>query len=107
VTLRSDPNKNATVWLTIASPSIRIEMKTKLVLMAVTAAMVGCSTNRSPPVDVRLIPNDCANRTMIINYLDQEAKQPRGTFESEKDYEKHRAEIRQRIWTMRYYCQPV
>jgi hypothetical protein len=82
-------------------------MKINLAVLVTTLAFAGCSTNRSPPVDVRLIPNDCANRTMIINYLDQEAKQPRGTFESERDYERHRAELRQRIWTMRYYCQPV
>ena len=83
-------------------------MKIKLATAIVVAmCLTGCSTNRSPPVDVRLIPNDCANRTMIINYLDQEAKRPRGTFESENDYERHRGEIRLRIWTMRYYCQPV
>jgi hypothetical protein len=82
-------------------------MKTKLAAMATVVALVGCSTNRSPPLDVRLIPNDCANRTMIINYLTQEANQPRGAFESERDYERHRADLRQRAWNMRYHCQPV
>jgi len=82
-------------------------MKIKIAALISVLVLTGCATNRSPPVDVRLIPNDCANRTMIINYLTQEAAQPRGTFESERDYERHRAEIRQRIWVMRYHCQPV
>ena len=74
------------------------------VLVLTTA---GCATNRSPPIQVRMAPNDCANREMIINHLDQHAKQPRGTFETEKQYEYSRAEIRRRIWDVRYNCQPV
>jgi hypothetical protein len=76
-----------------------------IAVLALTTA--GCTTNRAPPVDVRLVPNDCVNRQLIINYLSEQAALPRGTLESQQDYERTRAEIRQRIWTMRYYCQPV
>lgn len=78
-----------------------------IALVTVMVCVAGCATNRSPPISVRMVPNDCANREMIINYLSQEAAQPRGTFETEKDYERTRAEIRHRIWDVRYNCQPV
>lgn len=77
-------------------------------LILLCALVTGCATSLPPPpVDVRLIPNDCANRTLIINYLQQLADRSRLTFESERDYETHRLQVRQRIWAMRYHCQPV
>ena len=80
----------------------------KLYSLITALALTGCSTaHRPPPTDVRLIPNDCANRHLIENYLTQQAQQPRSTFETEKDYERSRAEIRHRIWGMRYNCNPV
>lgn len=81
-------------------------MKSIALVMAM-ACVAGCANNRAPPVDVRLIPNDCVNRQLIIDYLTEQAALPRGHLESQKDYERTRAEIRSRIWTMRYYCQPV
>lgn len=76
--------------------------------LAVAFALTGCaSQSANPPLDVRLIPNDCANRQMIVNYLEGQSRTPRATFESEKEYERSRAEIRHRIWTLRYHCQPV
>ena len=74
------------------------------VLVLTTA---GCATNRSPPIQVRMAPNDCANRDMIIDYLQREASRPQATFESERQYERDRSQYRQRIWFMRYHCQPV
>jgi hypothetical protein len=83
-------------------------VSTKVYALIATMALTGCaSQSTKPPLDVRLIPNDCANRQMIVNYLEDQSRLPRATFESEKDYERSRAEIRHRIWTLRYYCQPV
>lgn len=80
----------------------------QIAALALTVSLVGCATSQPPPpVDVRLIPNDCANRTLIVNYLQQLADRPRLTFESERDYETHRSQVRQRIWALRYHCQPV
>lgn len=70
-------------------------------------ALSGCASTQSLPLDVSLIPNDCANRQLIINYLESQARLPRATFESEKDYVRSRSQIRHRIWTVRYHCQPV
>lgn len=82
--------------------------KSKVSALVIALILTGCSSvHRPPPVDVRLIPNDCANRQFIESYLTQQAQQPRSTFETEKDYERSRAEIRHRIWGMRYNCNPV
>ena len=82
--------------------------KSKLYAVIATLALTGCAYhNITPPVDVRLIPNDCVNQRLINNYLVQQEQRSRHTFESERDYEAHRAEIRNRIWNMRYHCNPV
>ena len=81
--------------------------KIKLVTAIAVLSLTGCAVHQPPPRDVRLIPNDCANRTMIINYLTTESQRARSVFENEREYERDRAEIRQRIWAMRYHCQPV
>lgn len=81
--------------------------KSKIVAAVAVLSLTGCAVKTSPPLDVRLVPNDCANRQMIINYLETQARQPRAALESENDYERTRSEIRNRIWTVRYYCQPV
>lgn len=82
-------------------------MKIKLAVIVGALALTGCAVKTAPPVDVRLVPNDCANRQLIVNYLEEQAQQPRAAFETDRDYERTRSEIRHRIWTLRYYCQPV
>lgn len=82
-------------------------VSTKVYGLIAAVALTGCAVKTAPPVDVRLVPNDCANRQLIINYLESQAQQPRATMELERDYERTRSEIRHRIWTMRYHCQPV
>jgi hypothetical protein len=79
----------------------------KLATLAMIATLAGCASSPPAPIDVSLIPNDCANRQLIINYLESQAQMPRATFESEKDYVRSRSQIRNRIWTVRYHCQPV
>jgi hypothetical protein len=81
--------------------------KSKLAAAILIASLTGCAVHVPVPRDVRLMPNDCANRTMIINYLTAEGQRAKSVLETESDYERHRTEIRQRIWTMRYHCQPV
>lgn len=82
--------------------------KIKLVAAIAVLSLSGCAYhNMTPPVDVRLIPNDCLNQQMIVNYLIQQTQRPRQMLETESDYERHRAEIRNRIWNVRYNCNPV
>lgn len=71
-------------------------------------ALTGCmSPKTSPPLNVSMVPNDCGNREAIINWLTEQASIPRQPFETEENYERHRRQIRSKIWTMRYVCQPV
>ena len=79
----------------------------KSTIFVIALSLAGCAVHQPPPRDVRLIPNDCANRELIIDYLKREAARPRTTFESERDYERDRSQYRQRVWLMRYHCQPV
>ena len=79
------------------------------IALALTVAVVaGCTSYQPPPpVDVMLVPNDCANQRMIIGYLTQQAQRPQGSYETDQDYERTRSELRHRVWNMRYHCNPV
>lgn len=83
-------------------------MKKVIALLAV-AALSGCAMpiQQTPPPSVQVMPTDCANRVTVINWLEQQSQHPRQSFESRENYERNRAEIRHRIWHMRYRCQPV
>jgi len=83
-------------------------VSTKVYGLIAALSLTGCAYhNMTPPVDVRLIPNDCLNQQMIVNYLVDQTQRPKQMFETESDYERHRAEIRNRIWHVRYTCNPV
>lgn len=80
----------------------------KLFAPVLLALLVGCAApNYVPPASVAAMPNDCANRQAIINWLETQAAVPRQAFESEKHYEQTRSQIRHRLWLVRYNCQPV
>lgn len=70
--------------------------------------VTGCAgPSRRPPAAVMIMPNDCGNRQAIANWLQDQSQIPRQTFETERAYEIDRAQIRQRLWQLRYNCQPV
>lgn len=80
----------------------------KLIAPLLLSLLVGCaSQSHMPPVSVAAMPNDCANRQAIVNWLETQARVPRQAFESEKHYEQTRSQIRHRLWHVRYNCQPV
>ena len=80
----------------------------KKLVLVMSLLLAGCmSPKMSPPVNVAMIPTDCRNRELIINYLSEQAAIPRQPLESQENYEKHRRQIRAKIWNMRYHCQPV
>jgi hypothetical protein len=76
----------------------------------VTAVLTGCAAPRDltrvPPA-VQIMPNDCANRNMIIQWLSRQAAISKTPFESQEAYDQAQAQIRYRIWNVRYNCQPV
>jgi hypothetical protein len=83
-------------------------MKLVIAVLAVVS-LSGCAMpiQQTPPPSVQAMHTDCANRVSVINWLEQQSQHPRQSFESRENYEHNRAEIRHRIWHMRYRCQPV
>jgi hypothetical protein len=80
----------------------------KLLIVLMATSMVGCAgIVQRPPLDISQIPNDCANRNAIVRWLEREAAVPQQTMESKEDYVRSRGQIRSRIWSIRYTCQPV
>jgi len=80
----------------------------KLLIALLAVSLTGCvSVVQRAPLDVSHIPNDCTNRNTIIAWLEQNARIPQQTAESKEDYERSRGQIRSRIWSIRYHCQPV
>jgi hypothetical protein len=78
-------------------------------LLVGVLTLSGCAMplQQTPPPSVQVMPTDCANRVTVINWLEQQSRHPRQSYETQESYEKTRAEIRHRIWNMRYRCQPV
>ena len=80
----------------------------KLLTALLAVTVVGCASRPyRPPLDVSTIPNDCANKNSIITWLDRQATISQQYLESKEDYERSRGQIRSRIWSLRYHCQPV
>jgi hypothetical protein len=80
----------------------------KLLIALLATTMVGCASQPyRPPLDVSTIPNDCGNKNSIITWLDRQAAIPQQYLESKEVYERSRGQIRSRIWSLRYHCQPV
>lgn len=67
------------------------------IFIIVSILIAGCAQAPRVPVDVALIPNDCANRHAIVRWLET-------VLETDKSNE---SAIKARIWTLRYSCQPV
>lgn len=83
-------------------------MKSKALMLAAAVALSGCMTPQvAPPINVAMVPTDCRNKELIINWLSEQAAIPRQHRETEENYERHRRQIRAKIWNMRYHCQPV
>ena len=72
-------------------------MIAKIATVSVLLTLVGCA-NVQPPIDVSTIPNDCANQQRIVNWLESQ---------SQGEWNEHVAQIRGRIWHLRYTCNPV
>ena len=72
----------------------------------VVATLIGCA-NIKPPVDVALIPNDCANRLAIIKWLESQADSNSTIFANKEKHEQYQSSVKTRIWNLRYNCQPV
>ena len=80
----------------------------RVVCLTAVLTLAGCSTyDRHVPASVAVMPTDCANRVAIINWYESQLSVPRQPLQNERDYEDYRAQVRYRIWHLRYHCQPV
>lgn len=80
-----------------------ITRSVSLVLAAL--ALAGCATpQHNVPVDVAIMPNDCANRGAIERWILNQQSIPRQNFQSEQSYAQQQSQIKHRLWTLRYNC---
>lgn len=80
--------------------------------LVVTAAVLlaGCSVSKPPntvPFNVAMLPADCRNRQIMLDWLESQSRIPQHRSETAQDFERTRNEIRKKIWDIRYHCQPV
>jgi hypothetical protein len=79
-----------------------------LLALGIALAITGCANvNYNPPPSVTIMPNDCANKVALNNWLETQARVAKHPLEKESDYEQSRAYYRSRVWHLRYVCQPV
>ena len=79
-------------------------MKTALLSALLSLMLLGCA-NVQPPVDVQIIPDDCANQTRIIRWLEDQAQAV--STRTTPEYRQYHAQVKTRIWLLRYRCNPV
>jgi hypothetical protein len=77
----------------------------KRVAFLVSVLILSGCANVQPPVDVSIIPNDCANQTRIIRWLEDQARAVSSV--NNDQYRQYHAQIKTRIWLFRYNCNPV
>jgi len=79
----------------------------KVFSIMIVMALVGCAPIPRQPVDVALIPNDCANQTAITSWLESTAKAQKSLLQSQAQYEQNISSVKARMWSFRYHCNPV
>ena len=76
----------------------------KFALALVVVLVSGCTTVPTQPMDVALIPNDCANQRAIVTYLETSSSVPKSRFVSQQQYDQHVSATKTRLWSLRYHC---
>lgn len=95
----------------MSNTPIAVKMSRLSRLTAAVAAPIIVSAcagfEQHPPPSVQAMPLDCVNRVAITNWYQTQLAVPRPAFQSPTAYENNQAQIRYRIWHLRYHCQPV
>lgn len=76
----------------------------KVVLAPILVLVSGCAAVPVQPIDVTLIPNDCANQRAIVAYLEAASSMPKSGFVSQQQYDQHVSSTKNRMWSLRYHC---
>lgn len=69
--------------------------------------LTGCQVAPRQPIDVTLIPDDCANRHAIIRWLEDTTRVSPMPLQKRDDYDQDISAAKTRIWRLRYICQRV
>lgn len=66
----------------------------------------GCAVynDRTPPIEVTVIPNDCNNRDAILRWLNSQANQEQALLTNDRVYAQHQKAIKRKIWDIKYNC---
>lgn len=57
------------------------------------------------PLEVSVLPSDCANASGIDQWLEASAQVPKSLIETQEQYETKISAIKHRMWTFRGHCQ--
>jgi hypothetical protein len=80
--------------------------KISLILVLLTS---GCASQYrlSDPAEIELIPDDCKNQKIITNFLNPQLDYNKPFTQKEEEYDKQISAIKNKIWRLRYRCNPV
>jgi|SaaInlV_150m_DNA_3_1039698.scaffolds.fasta_scaffold16175_4 hypothetical protein len=83
-----------------------IAVRRILVLSALFTLASGCAVynDRTIPIEVSVIPNDCVNKKAIIRWLNAQEAQTQAMLTTDRQYEIQRKNIKHKIWSIKYHC---
>ena len=67
--------------------------------------ITGCAMHPKMPLEVTVMPNDCANAEGINRWLEASSRVPKSLLETQEEYEARISAIKHRMWTFRGDCQ--
>lgn len=77
------------------------------IFLLLIVLLIGCAPIPRQPVDVTMIPNDCANQTAITRWLESTARAQKSPLQTQVQYEQHISSVKARMWSLRYHCNRV
>ena len=79
----------------------------RIFLSLAVVSVIGCAPIPRQPVDVAMIPNDCANQTAITRWLENTARASKSPLQTQAQYEQQISSVKARMWSLRYHCNRV
>jgi len=79
----------------------------RIFLSIAALTLAACAPIPKQPVDVAMIPNDCANQIAITRWLESSARAPKSPLQTQAQYEQNISSVKARLWSLRYHCNRV
>ncbi len=85
-----------------------LKLKNKLLILAVVG-ITGCAApyRASSVKELQFVPDDCRNRQMLTSWLESQLEYRKPLTDTQKEYDAQTSAIKQKIWHLRYRCQPA